>query len=353
MTPLDERKQLINLIKEATDGGARQAQACEAIGLNERTLQRWIDDGEVKADQRPLALRPEPAHKLSEAEKQEIIQVCNQPRFAHLPPSQIVPMLADEGIYIASESSFYRVLHEAGQQHHRGRSAAPRKVHMPTTHVADGPNQLWSWDISYLPSQVKGLYHYLYLIMDIFSRKIVGYEVYAIESGEFASSLIQRAVLAENCLLKPLILHSDNGSPMKSQTFMAKLAELKISPSYSRPRVSNDNPYSESLFKTLKYCPKWPVKGFETIYSARQWVEEFVQAYNETHRHSQIKFVTPSQRHRGEDQAILQNRNNVYVLAKALKPARWSRDVRNWEVVGNVSLNPEKTEVKNAVKKAA
>ncbi len=344
------RTQLINLIKESVSSGASQSAACKLIGLQVRTLQRWIDKGNIKADGRPLAQHPTPPHKLSEAEIDEIIQVSNETRFVNLPPSQVVPTLADEGRYIASESSFYRVLRQHDQQKHRGRSVAPKKTYTPTTHIATAANQLWSWDISYLPSNIKGLFFYLYLILDIYSRKIVGYEVYAIESGEFASALIQRAILAEGIMHKPLILHSDNGAPMKSQTFMAKLAELKISPSYSRPRVSNDNPYSEALFRTLKYCPQWPEKGFATIWDARSWVEGFVQTYNEHHRHSQIQFVTPGQRHRGEDVAILQNRAAVYAEAKARNPARWSGDIRNCEAAGAVSLNPEKTEAKNAAK---
>lgn len=181
--------------------------------------------------------------------------------------------------------------------------------------------------ISYLPSKVKGLYHYLYLIMDIYSRKIVAWEVHDSESGDYAKVLIERAVLAERCH-HPLVLHSDNGSPMKSQTFQAKLIELGITPSHSRPRVSNDNPYSESLFRKLKYCPKWPTQGFSDLDEARTW---FVHSYNEEHRHSKIKFVTPAQCHRGKDQAILLKRNTVYQVAKEKNSARWSGATRNWD----------------------
>ena len=201
-----------------------------------------------------------------------ILETCNAPEHADLPPSQIVPRLADEGIYLASESSFYRVLREADQLHHRGRSKAPQTRKGPTTHIADAPNLVWSWDISYLPSWVRGQFFYLYLIIDIYSRKIVGWEVHEQEGGEEAAALIQRSVIAEHCFRRPLVLHADNGSPMKSQTMQSKLYDLGIIPSHSRPRVSNDNPYSESLFRTLKYCPRWPSEGLESLEAARKWV---------------------------------------------------------------------------------
>jgi putative transposase len=189
---------------------------------------------------------------------------------------------------------------------------------------------------------VRGQFFYLYLIVDIFSRKIVGWEVHEHERGQEAACLIQRAVLTEGCFRKPLVLHADNGSPMKSQTMQVKLYDLGITPSHSRPRVSNDNPYSEALFRTLKYCPTWPTQGFENVQSAREWVSRFARWYNEEHRHSGIRFVTPAQRHRGEDKKILEHRDQVYAQAKAQHPARWSGQTRNWTPVGAVALNPER-----------
>ena len=185
------------------------------------------------------------------------------------------------------------------------------------------------------------MYFYLYLFEDIFSRKAVGAEVYPEETGELASELIQRAVMAEGCCKKPLVLHSDNGAPMKSSTLLAKLYELGITPSRGRPRVSNDNPYSESLFRTLKYCPQWPNKGFADIDEARLWVAEFIGWYNNEHRHSRISFVTPSQRHQGKDEAILKNRIHVYTKAKETNPLRWSRGIRKWAYIKGVELHPE------------
>jgi len=287
-------------------------------------------------------MRPAPMNKLTPEERERIVAVCNEPEFASLPPSQIVPKLADRGEYLASESSFYRVLKAAGQLHRQGRAQAPKKVKPPTTHVAAGPNQVWSWDISWLPSRVRGRFWYLYLIEDIYSRKIVGWEVHERETGELAATLIQRAVMAEQCFRQPLVLHADNGSPMKSQTMRVKLEELGISPSYSRPRVSNDNPFSESLFRTLKYCPAWPSQGFASLEAARTWVLRFVEWYNNRHCHSALKFVTPAQRHRGEDSRLLAQRNRVYEQAKARNPQRWSGQTRDWSAVGPTTLNPER-----------
>ena len=339
---------MVTWIDEAVESGARRTIACEELGVSIRTLQRWVKDGEVSADQRPLATRPDPRNKLTEAERARVLEVSNETEYASLPPSQIVPKLADKGVYIASESTFYRILKGADQLHHRGRSKAARKATSPTTHIAVRSNQVWSWDVSYMPTFTRGLFYYLYMIVDIYSRKIVGFEVHDQESGRLAAELMERSVISEQCFGKPLILHSDNGGPMKSHTLQSKLADLGITPSHSRPRVSNDNAFSESLFRTLKYCPQWPSQGFKDIVSARDWVRQFVNWYNNKHCHSQIKFVTPAQRHQGEDKVILERRNKLYQAAKAKHPSRWSGKTRNWTPVKEVALNPEKTEDKLA-----
>lgn len=292
-------------------------------------------------------MRPPPANKLDEQERSAILEVSNKPQYASMPPSQLVPTLLDEGVYLASEASFYRVLKEHNQLHHRGRSKAPKKVNKPTSHTALGPNELWSWDITYLASRVKGQFYYLYLFEDIFSRKIVGYEVHDRECGERAAELIQRCMLREQCFNAPLVLHSDNGAPMKAQTMKAKLEELGVLSSYSRPRVSNDNPYSEALFRTLKYRPEWPSSGFESLDKARDWVENFVSWYNEQHKHSKINFVTPAERHAGKDEEILRHRKVVLEAARKAKPLRWSKGVRNCEPTGSVSLNPDEVHAEN------
>ncbi|MGO1357157.1 IS3 family transposase [Alkalibacterium gilvum] len=272
-----------------------------------------------------------------------------------MPPSQIVPMLADEGIYIASESTFYRVLHKYDEQHHRGRSQEPVKRPI-STHEATAPNQVYVWDITYLNGPIKGRHYYLYMISDIFSRKIVAWEVWEEESADHASELITKAVISEKLTTRnyPLVLHSDNGSPMKGATMLETLYALGITPSNSRPRVSNDNAYAESLFKTVKYRPNYQPKGFPTIEKARQWVYEFVQWYNFEHHHSGINFLTPVQRH-SEDFGldVLAKRKAVYEEAKQTNPQRWSRETRDWSISETVYLNPEKEEVEGKVEKVS
>lgn len=333
---------MIRLIEEACDSGARLPQACHVLGLSARTLQRWREAGQVKADGRKEAgTQREPANKLSEQERQQILEIANATEFASMPPSQIVPVLADRGLYIASESSFYRVLREADQVARRGKAKPPARQR-PKPLQASAPNQLWSWDITYLATTVKGVFFYLYLIMDVYSRKIVGWEVFETESAEQAAQVFRKAHLREGIGAEALVLHSDNGSPMKGATMLSTLQKLGVMPSFSRPSVSDDNPFSEALFKTLKYHPGFPDKPFDSLQEAREWVAGFQHWYNEVHRHSALKFVTPSQRHRGEDEAILASRHALYEAAKARRPERWAGLTRNWEPVKSVYLNPGK-----------
>lgn len=334
---------MIALLDESCTAGARLAQACKVLELSHRTVQRWRQGGKVKADGRKEAAQGRvPANKLTEVKRAEILTTANASQFAHLPPSQIVPQLADAGRYLASESSFYRILREKKQLARRGKAKAPTHSRPPEL-VATAPNQLWSWDITYLGTTVKGLYFYLYLIMDLFSRKIVGWEVFAKESAEHAATVFRKAYLREGVAGQLLRLHSDNGSPMKGATMLATLQRLGVVPSFSRPSVSNDNPYSEALFKTLKYHPAFPDKPFDSLDQARLWVTGFEQWYNEQHRHSALKFITPGQRHRGEDHDILRQRSALYAAAKSRRSERWSGNCRNWSRPAMVTLNLQKS----------
>jgi len=298
----------------------------------------------MKEDGRPTAIRPEPRNKLTIEERAEMLAIANSADYGSLPPSQIVPALADNGRYIASESSFYRVLRENNQQHHRGRSQAANRG-AATTHTATAPNQVWCWDITWLGGPAKGVFYYLYLILDLYSRKVVGWEIHEQESAGQASTLMKKAHLRENVGITPLVLHSDNGSPMKGASLLATLYELGVASSYSRPRVSNDNAYAESIFKTCKYRPDYPSQGFTTLEDARDWVLKFVHWYNYQHKHSGLKFVTPVQRHNGEDAAVIANRQRVYQEAKASNPGRWTGGIRNWDLPTSVCLNPERESV--------
>lgn len=345
MIAKEDRQWMVEGIEEAHRNGARLEPACALAGIDLRTLQRWRREGGLeRGDGRPAAVRPTPAHALTAEERATVLKLANEPRFAELPPAQIVPRLADEGCYVASESSFHRVLRQNRQTAHRGRAKAPEQRREPTTHIATGPGQVWCWDVTWLPSRVKGQWFYLYLILDIYSRNIVGYEVHDVESGEHAAHLARRTALAEGvhtALIKP-VLHGDNGASLKATTVLAMLQWLGIAPSYSRPRVSNDNAYAESLFRTAKYRAGYPADGFSDIDAARRWASDFVRWYNNEHRHSGIRFVTPAQRHCGDDHAILRARQDVYELARSRNPARWTARIRNWSPVGAVTLNPER-----------
>lgn len=345
-----DRIEALKLISEATLSGAALSKACNELGITERTYYRWCklqkETGSIE-DLRPSAERPEPANKLSTEEEQEILDIVKQPEFASLSPCEIVPKLADKGIYIASESTFYRMLRKNDLQHHRGRSA--EGTHRPiSTHYATAANQVWMWDITYLAGPIKGKHYYLYLISDLFSRKIVGWEVWPEETAEHASELIRRAIISEKIApprTKPLVLHSDNGSPMKGATMLETLYRLGITPSNSRPRVSNDNPYAESLFKTLKYRCNYQPKGFATLTEARLWCKQFENWYNNEHHHSGINYLTPNQCHSGQANAILEARHTLYQAAGAKHPERWTKSTRDWTLPEKVWLNPEKDTV--------
>jgi transposase InsO family protein len=286
-------------------------------------------------------------------ERQRVIEVANDPEYAELPPAQIVPKLADEGRFIASESTVYRILTAEKQLRHRLKSKPVKRAEKPKPLTATGPNQIYTWDITYLPTVVRGVFLYLYLVLDIYSRKIVGWQIHEEELSALAADLMTDICRREDVKPNEVTLHSDNGSPMKGATMLATLQELGIMPSFSRPSVSNDNPYSEAVFRTLKYRPNYPDKPFADLQTARSWVQGFVDWYNYEHRHSAIKFVTPAQRHDGEDIQLLADRHQVYLKARSANPLRWSGNIRNWDPVEEVYLNPGKQKVEKVVDKAA
>jgi transposase InsO family protein len=326
------------------------------VGISAKTFQRWSQPGNV-SDGR-LDATHEPANKLTVLERQRIIKVVNEPEYADLAPSQIVPKLADNGRYIASESTIYGILKDEKQLRHRQKTKPVNPAKKPRALTATKPNQIYTWDITYLPTLVKGVFLYLYLVLDLYSRKVVGWQVHAEERSALAADLMTDICQRESVRRHQVTLHSDNGSPMKGATMLATLQQLGIMPSFSRPSfsrpsVSNDNPYSESLFRTLKYRPNYPGSPFSDLQTARVWVQGFVNWYNNEHRHSAIKFVTPAQRHRCEDVEILSNREQVYLKAKAENPLRWSRDIRNWAPIKEVNLNPENKKIDREQDRAA
>ena len=341
----DIRCTAVELIHDAVQAGARKFKACDALEISVRTYQRWFEQGQVKADRRPDAKRRTPSHALTREENQKVLGLLTSGEYSSMPPSQVVPRLADTGVYLCSESTMYRILHAEESQHHRGRSKEPERKPL-ATHEATAPNQVWCWDITWLPGPAKGVYYYLYLMLDLFSRKVVGWEIHNEESAENASRLLRKACMKEKIFNAPLVLHSDNGSPMKGASMLETMYSLGVVSSYSRPRVSNDNAYAESIFRTCKYRPNYPYKGFATLVKARQWILEFVVWYNREHRHSGIKFVTPHERHEGKDFEVLEQRKKVYENARQANPRRWTGSTRNWDRIDSVWLNPEKQEVR-------
>ncbi len=329
---------ILALIEEAVQAGARRAAAAFEAGLDPRTIERWRA-GAVDDERR--GPRTVPRNKLSARERERVVGIATSPEFRDLSPKQIVPRLADKGAYIASESTFYRVLREERLLAHRGRSAAasPRPR---AEHCATAPCQVWSWDITYLRTQVRGRFFYLYLMLDVWSRKVVGFRVEDVESTALASELLQTALSDEGHDGKGLVVHADNGGPMKGATMKATMEKLGVISSFSRPRVSDDNAFSEALFRTAKYWIEYPRKPFASLEDAHAWVAKFVDWYNGRHLHSGITFVTPADRHAGRDTAILVRRRTVYERARRRHPERWARSTRLWNAPLVVRLNPER-----------
>jgi len=333
-----QRQSLLALLKTACADGARQTVACKQLSLSVRTIQRWKK--QTTGDKR-IGYGRVPHNKFSDSDNETLLSLMNSPTYSDCPPSQIVPRLADEGRYLASESTLYRLLAKENQCRHRSASRVKRN-NKPKAVCATKPNQLYSWDITYLPGAVRGMYFFLYVYIDIFSRKIVGWQVHHSQSSELAAACLKDICCREGIERDQVVLHSDNGSPMKGVSMLSMMQSLGIVPSFSRPGVSDDNPFIESFFRTTKYAPTYP-DYFQDINDARAYFEKFIYWYNEQHRHSGIKFVTPAQRHRREDVVILQKRNAVYENAKLEFPQRWNgRATRNWDWIESVSLNPDK-----------
>jgi len=329
---------ILGLVHDAVKSGAAQDKACEIAGVSPRCLQRWRKRG--IGDDNRAGPKSAPRGKLTRKERKKLLRVLKSEEFRELSPWQVEAILADQGIYLASASTMYRLLRQENLQNHREPCKEPTKRHRPDAFVATAANQVWSWDITYLLSRVRGAFYYAYLVTDIFSRKIVGFSVCDRECGDLATQLLEETCRREGVDKNQLVLHSDNGSPMKSATLLATLQGLGVATSFSRPSVSNDNPYSESLFRTVKYRPNYPRRPFKSLEEAQEWFAEFVDWYNNRHRHSAIKFVTPDQRHQGMDVEILRRRDELYKAKKKLHPERWIGKTRDWSPITEVRLNP-------------
>lgn len=327
------KSKYLKAVDEAIENGARLSTISSFTGISSRTIQRWRK--ELRADRRKGSAR-EVKRKLTEEERTRVIEISCSQEFRDCYPNEIVAKLAEKGDYIASEATFYRILKEERMLSHRRKSRAPVKREKPRL-KATGPDQVYSWDITWLKSPVSGQYYYLYLVVDIFSRMIVHWEIHDRESSERAAMMLRK--LSARKVFKGLTLHSDNGAPMKGYSMLAMMQALNVTPSFSRPRVSTDNPYSESLFRTIKYRYSYP-DYFCSIEEANQWMKEFAYWYNREHLHSGIDYVTPHDRHYGKDHAVLSKRRKAYRDAFEANPNRWSRGPKEWNRKEVVYINP-------------
>lgn len=320
MTTSEDRQEIIEYVDEVKREQVSERTICELVGISRKTLQNWRRFG--MRDRRKGSARFVP-HRLSPDERDCVYQTATDKRFADMTPELIVAKLAEERTYIASASTFFRVLRERRALEHRRESRKPRKGGRPEKIAVTGPNQVWSWDITWLKSEVTGLFYYAYTIIDLYDRVIVGWTIESNESEEHARRLFARVI--RDLRVCPQIVHADNGNPMRGVTLAVFLDSLQISRSYSRPRCSNDNAFIESWHKTLKYTVGYP-SYFTGLDHARSWFADFVHWYNNEHLHSALGYVTPNQKRTGEAELIYLIRNETIELAKEKNPGRWRLD---------------------------
>ena len=313
------------------------AKACASLGVARATHYRQ------RHPRMPKLIRRTPPLQLADAERASVLDTLMSPRFVDYPPAQIYAILLDEGRYLCSIRTMYRVLASVQAARER-RDQRIHPVYARPELIAQAPNEVWSWDITKLKTTVKWTYFYLYVVMDIFSRYIVGWTLSTRETGALARDFVETCAQRENISPDQLILHADRGSPMRSKTLNELLVDLGIEASFSRPHQSNDNPFSESLFKTAKYSPTFPT-CFDCREHARAVITPFVEHYNHQHRHSGIGLMTPAAVHRGQATAITTARAITLNEAFTLHPQRFKgRPPMPPTVPDKVYINPPLTE---------
>ena len=300
--------------------------ACRAFGVSPRTWRHRRQDTDGRLPARPSRAKPAgelvlPAWRIDDAERARIRAILCSEEFCDLAPAQIYATLLDAGVYLCSERTMYRILAEADLIGERRRGHARRSYAIPRL-AATGPNQVWSWDISRLRGPAVRVWFYLYVVLDIYSRKIVGWTIDTVESDKVAKRLIARICAREHISPDQLTIHADRGPQMTSNTIAELLEDLGITRSFSRPRTSNDNPYSEAAFKTVKYRPDYPAR-FDTTTDARTWMRRFVAWYNHDHYHSALGYLHPADVHAGTTAPIIAARQTVLDTAYTAHPERF------------------------------
>lgn len=341
MMSREEKYEILDFVNfYVTLGIIRLSAMCDYIGVSARTIQRWNKYG---LDDKRTIIEKEGPQKLTDEQRNEVFRVACSDDYKDMNPHEIYNSLLDRGIYLASESTFYRVLREHNAVTHRTESKEGTSRKKPAELKATAKNQVWMWDITWLKTNVQGLYYYAYVIEDLFDRSIVGWAIYSNENDVHAKELFEQVTQKENA--HPEFIHSDNGNAMKGVTLLAFYYRIGITPSYSRPRVSDDNPYIESFFKTVKYTCRYP-KNFNSIEHARCWFADFVDQYNTRRMHSGLQYITPLQKRNGEHNAIFEKRNIVLAAAKLMFPERWGKRATKKYTVANAEvLNPTKSNI--------
>ena len=294
-----------------------QAAACRVLGTPRASWYRSLQPVAAPAE------RPTPARALQPVERQVVLSQLHSERFRDKAPAEVFATLLDEGVFLCSVSSMYRILAENGEVRER-RDQLRHPAYQKPELLATAPNQVWSWDITKLLGPAKWTYFYLYVILDIFSRYVVGWMVADGESAQLAKRLIGDTCDKQLIVAGQLTLHADRGTSMTSKPVAFMLADLGVTKTHSRPHVSDDNPYSESQFKTLKYRPEFPER-FGSIQDARAFCQEFFRWYNGEHHHSGIAMLTPEMFHYGRAQAVIQQRQDVLKQAYIRNPERFVR----------------------------
>jgi len=319
--------------------------ACSAAGRPRASHYRRHRVSAVSPRPAPIAHvdRVQPA-ALSCGERAEVLAVLHSERFADAAPAQVWATLLDEGMYLGSQSTFYRLLRTVHGDVRERRSQASHPAKVKPELVAHGPNQVWSWDITKLHGPAKWTYFYLYVVLDVFSRKTVGWMIATRESATLAEQLLAATITAENVPAGQLTIHADRGSSMASKPVALLLADLGVTKTHSRPRVSNDNPYSESQFKTLKYCPSFP-GTFDSLADARAFCVDFFYAYNHHHRHAGLGLLTPDIVHTGQARTVHARRALVLDAAHDRHPHRFRHPPQPPKLPGSAWINrPGQTE---------